>query len=94
MAFDDCTAYPATREQARESMQRSMRWALRSYDHYYRDAAARRGICSASCRAACTRICGCESLEALSQREFAGLCDRRPGRRGAGGGAAARARVP
>jgi queuine tRNA-ribosyltransferase len=37
MAFDDCTAYPATHAQARESMQRSMRWALRSFDHYYRE---------------------------------------------------------
>ena len=36
MAFDDCTAWPATEAQARESMQRSMRWAMRSHDHYYR----------------------------------------------------------
>ncbi len=35
MAFDDCTAYPASHDAARESMQRSMRWAWRSYDHYY-----------------------------------------------------------
>jgi queuine tRNA-ribosyltransferase len=38
MAFDDCTAWPATETQARESMQRSMRWAMRSHDHYYRPA--------------------------------------------------------
>jgi queuine tRNA-ribosyltransferase len=37
MVFDDCTAYPATAQQARESMRRSMRWALRSHDHYYRN---------------------------------------------------------
>ncbi len=37
MAFDDCTPYPATEAQARESMERSMRWALRGHDHYYRD---------------------------------------------------------
>lgn len=30
MAFDECTPYPATKEQAQESMQLSMRWALRS----------------------------------------------------------------
>ncbi|MFT3904741.1 MAG: tRNA guanosine(34) transglycosylase Tgt [Steroidobacteraceae bacterium] len=36
MAFDDCTAFPATYEQARDSMQRSMRWARRSFEHYYR----------------------------------------------------------
>jgi tRNA-guanine transglycosylase len=71
MAFDDCTAYPATRQQARESMQRSMRWALRSHDHYYREqppATLRPEIlraqtlnpviCLASCRAGCSRICG------------------------------------
>jgi queuine tRNA-ribosyltransferase len=36
MALDDCTPYPATETQARESMERSMRWAARSYEHYYR----------------------------------------------------------
>ena len=36
MALDDCTPYPATEEQARASMERSMRWAARSYAHYYR----------------------------------------------------------
>ena len=30
MAFDDCTAYPATEKQARKSMELSMRWAERS----------------------------------------------------------------
>jgi queuine tRNA-ribosyltransferase len=35
MAFDDCTAWPATEEQARDSMQRSMRWAARCRAHYY-----------------------------------------------------------
>jgi queuine tRNA-ribosyltransferase len=37
MAFDDCTAYPATESQARASMERSMRWAARSHAHYHRD---------------------------------------------------------
>ena len=37
MAFDDCTAFPATHAQAAESMRRSMRWAARSRAHYYRD---------------------------------------------------------
>lgn len=40
MAFDDCTAYPATHEQARESMLRSMRWAERSRRHYYESSGA------------------------------------------------------
>jgi queuine tRNA-ribosyltransferase len=36
MCFDDCTPWPATEVQARESMERSMRWAARSHAHYYR----------------------------------------------------------
>jgi len=35
MALDDCTPHPATEAQARESMERSMRWAARSHAHYY-----------------------------------------------------------
>jgi len=38
MALDDCTPYPSTEKQARDSMERSMRWAARSHAHYYRDA--------------------------------------------------------
>jgi queuine tRNA-ribosyltransferase len=37
MALDDCTPYPATEQQARVSMERSMRWAARSYAHYYQN---------------------------------------------------------
>jgi queuine tRNA-ribosyltransferase len=37
MCFDDCTPWPANEAQARESMERSMRWAARSHRHYYRD---------------------------------------------------------
>jgi len=40
MALDDCTPHPATEQQARESMERSMRWAARSAAHYYRDASS------------------------------------------------------
>ncbi|MGQ0836663.1 MAG: tRNA guanosine(34) transglycosylase Tgt [Gammaproteobacteria bacterium] len=38
MALDDCTPYPASERVARESMERSMRWAARSHSHYYREA--------------------------------------------------------
>ncbi|NCW57967.1 MAG: tRNA-guanine transglycosylase, partial [Gammaproteobacteria bacterium] len=41
MMFDDCTAWPATHEQARASMERSMRWAKRCVAHYYRDVDGR-----------------------------------------------------
>jgi queuine tRNA-ribosyltransferase len=37
MALDDCTEHPATEAEARASMERSMRWAVRSHAHYYRD---------------------------------------------------------
>ncbi|MBM4213698.1 MAG: tRNA guanosine(34) transglycosylase Tgt [Gammaproteobacteria bacterium] len=37
MMFDDCTAWPTTHEQARASMERSMRWAKRCVTHYYRE---------------------------------------------------------
>ncbi|HLK71036.1 MAG TPA: tRNA guanosine(34) transglycosylase Tgt [Steroidobacteraceae bacterium] len=72
MAFDDCTAYPAEERTAAESMRRSMRWALRSFDHYYRDEAAPGhlfGIVQGGMYPHLRR----ESIEALSQRSFAGL---------------------
>ncbi len=34
MSFDECTPYPATQEQARKSMELSMRWAQRSRDAF------------------------------------------------------------
>jgi queuine tRNA-ribosyltransferase len=36
MSFDECTPYPATAEEARASMELSMRWAARGYAEYYR----------------------------------------------------------
>ncbi len=44
MAFDECTPYPATIEQARESMQLSMRWAARSKAAHAGNANALFGI--------------------------------------------------
>ena len=35
MAFDECTPYPATHEQAEQSMQLSMRWAQRCLDAHH-----------------------------------------------------------
>ena len=78
MAFDDCTAYPATEQQARESMQRSMRWALRSHDHYYRDTSGGGagggppGHLFGIVQGGMFEHLRLESLETLSQREFAG----------------------
>jgi queuine tRNA-ribosyltransferase len=70
MAFDECTAYPATHEQARDSMQRSMRWALRSYDHYYRDEPP--GHLFGIVQGGMYEQLRLESIEALSQRPFSG----------------------
>jgi queuine tRNA-ribosyltransferase len=36
MSFDECTPYPATEDQARSSMELSMRWAARGFEEYYR----------------------------------------------------------
>jgi queuine tRNA-ribosyltransferase len=36
MAFDECPPYPATEQQARQSMELSMRWAQRSRDEFTR----------------------------------------------------------
>ncbi|MGP8034940.1 MAG: tRNA guanosine(34) transglycosylase Tgt [Steroidobacteraceae bacterium] len=44
MALDDCTAHPATEGEARESMERSMRWAARSHAHYHRSEAPPGGL--------------------------------------------------
>ncbi|MDP8986633.1 MAG: tRNA guanosine(34) transglycosylase Tgt [Pseudomonadota bacterium] len=35
MSFDECTPYPASETQARESMELSMRWAARGFRKYY-----------------------------------------------------------
>jgi queuine tRNA-ribosyltransferase len=71
MAFDDCTAFPATERQARASMERSMRWAERGYAHYYRDAAPGHlfGIVQGGMYSA-LRLA---SLEALLRRDWPGL---------------------
>ncbi len=44
MAFDECTAHPATHEQTRDSMQLSMRWAARSKEAHAGNANALFGI--------------------------------------------------
>ncbi|MFA0697967.1 tRNA-guanine transglycosylase, partial [Vibrio sp. 10N.222.49.C9] len=34
MIFDECTPYPATHNEAKKSMEMSLRWAQRSRDHF------------------------------------------------------------
>lgn len=77
MAFDDCTAYPATESQARASMERSMRWAARSRTHYLeRQAAAadgRPGVLFGIVQGGVHAPLRAASLEALLQLDFPGL---------------------
>jgi len=71
MALDDCTPFPATEEEARASMERSMRWATRSHTRYHHSEPPGglfgivQGGMFASLRTA--------SLEALLQRDWSGL---------------------
>jgi len=72
MALDDCTPHPATETQARESMERSMRWAARSHACYYAGEEPPGGLFGivqggmhSSLRLA--------SLEALTRLDFPGL---------------------
>jgi len=44
MVFDECTPYPATRQEARESMELSMRWAKRSREAHGDNPSALFGI--------------------------------------------------
>ena len=55
MAFDECTPFPATEEQAEASMERSMRWARRSRDGFDAGEEMPRGRrCSGSSRDRCS----------------------------------------
>src|ERR1700730_8784479 len=71
MSFDECTAYPASEQAARASMELSMRWALRGYREYYltEPPGTLFGIVQGGVHAA-LRL---ESLAALEQIGFAGL---------------------
>ena len=71
MSFDECTPYPAAEEQARISMELSMRWALRGFREYYRDEPPGTlfGIVQGGVHAG-LRL---ESLAALEKIGFAGL---------------------
>ena len=44
MIFDECTPYPATHDEARKSMEMSLRWAQRSYDAHGDSPSALFGI--------------------------------------------------
>jgi queuine tRNA-ribosyltransferase len=71
MSFDECTPYPASEAQARDSMELSMRWALRGFREYHRSEPPGTlfGIVQGGVHANLRR----DSLAALEQIGFAGL---------------------
>ena len=74
MALDDCTEHPATEAEARASMERSMRWAVRSHARYHQGGGAGPpgglfGIVQGGMHAA-LRLA---SLEALLRLDWSGL---------------------
>jgi len=71
MALDDCTPYPATEREARTSMERSMRWAERSYASYYREEPP--GGLFGIVQGGMYEPLRMASLDALSRRDWPGL---------------------
>jgi queuine tRNA-ribosyltransferase len=72
MALDDCTAHPATEAEARESMERSMRWAARSHARYY-DAGDAPGGLFGIVQGGMHSALRLASLEQLLRRDWPGL---------------------
>jgi queuine tRNA-ribosyltransferase len=68
MVFDECTPYPATEEQARDSMELSLRWAQRSREAHADHASALFGIVQGGMHAGLRR----ESLDGLTAIGFDG----------------------
>jgi queuine tRNA-ribosyltransferase len=68
MIFDECTPYPATEQQARESMELSLRWAQRSKQAHADNPAALFGIVQGGMYPALRK----QSLQALVAMDFDG----------------------
>jgi len=71
MSFDECTPYPATEDQARCSMELSMRWALRGFREYYQSEPP--GTLFGIVQGGVHDGLRLESLAALEEIGFAGL---------------------
>jgi queuine tRNA-ribosyltransferase len=71
MSFDECTPYPATQDQARASMELSMRWAARGFREYY--AAEPPGTLFGIVQGGTHLNLRLASLAALEEIGFAGL---------------------
>ena len=73
MQFDECTPYPATEAEARASMELSLRWARRSRDAYYDEAAgAAPGVLFGIVQGGMYRSLREASLEGLAPLELPG----------------------
>ena len=70
MCFDECTPYPATRDEARTSMELSMRWAQRCKDSY--DALGGKGALFGILQGGMYEDLREESLQALKEIGFDG----------------------
>jgi queuine tRNA-ribosyltransferase len=73
MALDDCTEHPATEAQARASMERSMRWAVRSHARYHAGNAPPPGGLFAIVQGGLHGALRLASLESLLRLEWPGL---------------------
>jgi queuine tRNA-ribosyltransferase len=95
MIFDECTPYPADpRPPPPSRCACRLRWARRSRDEHDRLGRIRMR-CSASCRAACTRVLRDESLAGAGRHRLRRLRHRRPvGRRTQGGHGSASWPIP
>jgi queuine tRNA-ribosyltransferase len=71
MSFDECTPYPATEDEARTSMELSMRWAVRGHAEYYRTPPP--GTLFGIVQGGTYPHLRLESLERLEEVGFAGL---------------------
>lgn len=69
MVLDECTPYPATHEQAKSSMEMSMRWAKRCRDAKTRDELCQFGIIQGGVY----EDLRLESIERLKELDFEGL---------------------
>jgi queuine tRNA-ribosyltransferase len=71
MSFDECTPYPASEEEARASMELSMRWALRGFREYYQGDPP--GTLFGIVQGGTHKTLRLSSLAALEEIGFAGL---------------------
>jgi len=73
MVLDECTPYPASRDEARASMERTHRWAARSLSRLPEIAAGGRGALFGIVQGGMHEDLRAESVETLSAMPFDGL---------------------